>query len=130
MVFLCKWIILPIIKQGPEIFQCLNCYLSSFISKKLGKKRAQAMLLIIKDWNLHFIGVLSGPQFNDFLSWKLLFRSQSDLTNMTLLKNTVNVSLIYFMPLISFYNPWKHQHTSSSLMYSGNIEKDQWNETS
>ena len=30
----------------------------------------------------------------------------------------------HFMPLISFYTPWKHQKTSGFLMFSGDIERD------
>ena len=36
--------------------------------------------------------------------------------------------LTHFMPLISFYTPWKHQKTSDFLMFSGGIERDQWDE--
>ena len=36
--------------------------------------------------------------------------------------------LTYFMPLVSFYTPWKHQKTSGFLMFSGGIERDQWHE--
>ena len=37
-------------------------------------------------------------------------------------------ALIHFMPLFSFYTPWKYQITSGLLMFSGSIEKDQWRE--
>ena len=36
--------------------------------------------------------------------------------------------LTHFMPLISFYTPWKHQKTYGCLMFSGDIERDQWHE--
>ena len=32
--------------------------------------------------------------------------------------------LTYFMPLVSFYTPWKHQKDKCSLMFSGGMEKD------
>ena len=32
--------------------------------------------------------------------------------------------LTHFMPLVSFYAPWKHQKTFGFLMFSGGIEKD------
>ena len=38
--------------------------------------------------------------------------------------HTVN----HFMPLASFYTPWKHQKISGFLMVSGGIERDQWHE--
>ena len=34
--------------------------------------------------------------------------------------------LTHFMPLVSFYNPWKHPKTSGFLMISGVIERDHW----
>ena len=34
----------------------------------------------------------------------------------------------HFMPLISFYTPWKHQKTSDLLMFLGGIERCQWHE--
>ena len=33
-----------------------------------------------------------------------------------------------FMPLISFYTPWKHQKTKGFLMFSAGMERDQWHE--
>ena len=36
--------------------------------------------------------------------------------------------LTHFMSLVSFNTPWKHQKTSSFLMFSGGIQKDQWRE--
>ena len=37
--------------------------------------------------------------------------------------------LTYFMPLVSFYTPQKHQKTSGFLMFLEGIERDQWHET-
>ena len=37
-------------------------------------------------------------------------------------------TLTHFMPLVSFYIPWKLQKTRGFLMFSGGIEKDQWHE--
>ena len=34
----------------------------------------------------------------------------------------------YFMPLVSFDTPWKHQKTNAFLMFSGGVERDQWHE--
>ena len=34
----------------------------------------------------------------------------------------------YFMPLVSFYIPWKYQKTSNFLMFSGGIERNQWHQ--
>ena len=36
--------------------------------------------------------------------------------------------LTYFMPLISFYIPWKHYKTFGFSLFSGGIERDQWHE--
>ena len=36
--------------------------------------------------------------------------------------------LTHFTPLISFDTPRKHQKTSGSLMFSGDIKRDQWHE--
>ena len=33
-----------------------------------------------------------------------------------------------FMPLVSFYSPWKHQKNKGFLMFSGGIEWNKWNE--
>ena len=38
------------------------------------------------------------------------------------------VLLIHSMPLVSFYTSWKHQKTRSFHMFSGGIERNQWNE--
>ena len=38
--------------------------------------------------------------------------------------------LTHFMPLVSFYTPWKYQKAIGFLMFSGCIERDQWNEMS
>ena len=38
------------------------------------------------------------------------------------------VLLAHFMPLFSFYSPWKHEETVSFLMFSEGIEIDQWYE--
>ena len=34
--------------------------------------------------------------------------------------------LTHFISLFSFYTPWKHQKTRVFLMFSGDIERDQW----
>ena len=34
----------------------------------------------------------------------------------------------HFMPLVSFYTPWKHQKTRGFLMPPGGTERDQWHE--
>ena len=36
--------------------------------------------------------------------------------------------LTYLIPLVSLYTPWKHQKTSGFLMFSEDIERDQWYE--
>ena len=36
--------------------------------------------------------------------------------------------LTHFMPLVSFYTPWKHQKPKGFLMPSMGIERDQWHE--
>ena len=38
------------------------------------------------------------------------------------------VSLSHYMPLFSFYTSWKHQKTKGFLMFSGGIEREQWQE--
>ena len=35
------------------------------------------------------------------------------------------LTLIHFMPLVSFDTPWKHQKTSGFLMFSG-VKRDKW----
>ena len=37
-------------------------------------------------------------------------------------------SVKYFMPLISFDTPWKHQKTKGFLIFSEGIKRDQWHE--
>ena len=37
--------------------------------------------------------------------------------------------LTHFLPLVSFYTPWKHHKTRGFLMFTGGIERDQWYET-
>ena len=37
-------------------------------------------------------------------------------------------NLNYFMPLLSFYTPWKHRKTRGLLMFSEVIERNQWHE--
>ena len=37
--------------------------------------------------------------------------------------------LTHFMPVVSFYTPWKHQETWDFLIFSGEIERDQWHES-
>ena len=34
--------------------------------------------------------------------------------------------LTYFMQLVSFYIPWKHQKTRGFLMFTGRVERDKW----
>ena len=34
--------------------------------------------------------------------------------------------LTYFMQLVSFYTPWKHQKTRGFLMFAGGVERDKW----
>ena len=46
---------------------------------------------------------------------------------------TINISKeitlsTYFMPLVSFYAPWKHKKTKGFFMFSGHIVRDQWHE--
>ena len=43
--------------------------------------------------------------------------------------NNNSSCLAHFMPLVSFYTPWKYQKTSSFLIFSGGIERDQWHKT-
>ena len=38
------------------------------------------------------------------------------------------VNLTDFMPLVSFYTPWKNVKTRDFLMFSGGIEKYYWHE--
>ena len=39
------------------------------------------------------------------------------------------IELAHFIPLVSFYTPWKHQETRVFFMFPGDIERDQsWNE--
>ena len=41
---------------------------------------------------------------------------------------TVFLYLTHFMPVLSFYTPWKHQETFGFLMFSGGVESDQWHD--
>ena len=45
-----------------------------------------------------------------------------------LFRNASKKYLTRFMQLVCLYIPWKHQKTKDFLMFSGGIEKDQWNE--
>ena len=38
------------------------------------------------------------------------------------------LTLTRFLPLASFYTPWKHKKNSSFLMFSGGMEREQWHE--
>ena len=38
------------------------------------------------------------------------------------------LSLTCFIPLLSFYTPWKHQKSRGFLMFLRDIERDQWDE--
>ena len=40
------------------------------------------------------------------------------------------IPLTNFMPLVSFYTPWKHKKSFDFLLFSGGIETDQWLEMS
>ena len=40
----------------------------------------------------------------------------------------IRITLTHFMPRVSFYTPWKHQKTKDLPMFSGGIERDQWDE--
>ena len=43
------------------------------------------------------------------------------------ISRTLNIKKItYFMLLVSFYTPWKHQKTTGFLMFLGGIERNQW----
>ena len=60
----------------------------------------------------------------------LIFKSQWTLTtceNLELLE-LAEISVIFtnFMPLVFFYNPWKHQKNIWFLIFSGYLERDQW----
>ena len=37
-------------------------------------------------------------------------------------------AVTHFMPLVSFYIPWKHQKTFGFLIFSGGIERGHWHE--
>ena len=39
-----------------------------------------------------------------------------------------SICVTHFIPLVSFYTPWKHQKTRGFLMFSGGLERDQWHE--
>ena len=40
----------------------------------------------------------------------------------------LRIPLTHFMSLVSFDTPWKYQETFGFLMFSGDIERDQWYE--
>ena len=42
------------------------------------------------------------------------------------LKVNKTKALIHFMSPLSSHTPWKHQKTRSCLMFSGGVEKEQW----
>ena len=37
-------------------------------------------------------------------------------------------TLTHFMPLVSYYMPWKHEKTFGFFMFSGGVERNQWHE--
>ena len=41
---------------------------------------------------------------------------------------SLKMFLTQYMPLVSFYTPWKHQKTKGFLMFPGVIERHQWHE--
>ena len=38
------------------------------------------------------------------------------------------ISIIYFMALVSFYTPWKHQKAWGFSMFFGGIKRSQWHD--
>ena len=60
-----------------------------------------------------------------------IFRgAQKETREMEVVKESTNpfqVILTHFMPLVSFYTPWHYQETEAFL-FSGGIEKDQYDE--
>ena len=54
--------------------------------------------------------------------------SQTRIWNIHCNELTVNCLVAHFIPLISFYTPWKHEKISDFLTFSGGIERDQWHE--
>ena len=65
--------------------------------------------------------------FSQFSMWKwhvqLLFNQ-----NCVVYFSIRNTDLKRFMPLVSFYIPWKHQKTSDFLIFSGDIKNSlAWN---
>ena len=47
----------------------------------------------------------------------------------TLVTSVINRTfLTHYMPLVSFYIPWRQQESSGFFMFSGCIERNQWHE--
>ena len=57
------------------------------------------------------------------LNEKLIFFNAERIYIEIYIKHTI---LTRFMPLVSFYIPWKHQKTRGFPMFSGDRERDQW----
>ena len=79
--------------------------------------------LIIR-YNFSIKRVLSNP----CSKFQMFEPSHQHRPTIEVLKDT-KVSLLvlsHFMPLVFFYIPWKNQKTRGFLMFSGDIEKDQW----
>ena len=59
-----------------------------------------------------------------------IFPARKYVSNCRSLSKNSRITLTYFMPLVSFYTPEKHQKTRGILIFSGGIERDQWYEKS
>ena len=69
------------------------------------------------------------PMLNLFTPENVVFcvrRFLSSVDKQCEIKNIWVAILIHFIPLVSFYTPWKHQKTIDFLMFSWGKEKDQW----
>ena len=74
-----------------------------------------------------FRGYIKRPViWNRLNKLNMLAKAKPTLTG-SYMRWTLDVDgLTDFMPMVSFYTPWKHQKTSGFLMFSGAIERDQW----
>ena len=89
--------------------------LSNLINFYLPLKKHKSMVSYCFLWNR------SKPIYLNSLKFYTKFRKVSQFRVWFILNS-------YFMPLVSFYIPWKYQKMSNFLMFSGGTERNQWHQ--
>ena len=76
-----------------------------------------------RSYNQQIQKMISQFNFSEWLSTWVIYTDAEGTIRL-------NLILIPFMPLISFYTPWKHQKTRGFLIFPRGVERNhQWHET-